>query len=101
MKPSGVMPAKDGKTSVFRIGGLTDLSVLAIGRRQVGEKRGLHGWGVFEVRAVLNVGLRLEPDDVPPRHANIVGWPEDKDAIIEMAQDLSARAMDLNLVEGS
>ncbi|MBK8980616.1 MAG: hypothetical protein IPM29_32330 [Planctomycetes bacterium] len=95
------MPAKDGKTSVFRIGGLTDRSVLAIGKRQVGEKRGLHGWGVFAARAVLDVGLRFEPDDDPPRHANIVGWPEDKEAIIEMAQDLSARAIDLKLVEGS
>lgn len=93
------MPAKDGKTSIFRIAGLTDSVVLAIGNREVGVNRRLHGWGVFEARSVVDLGLRLEPDDVPPRHANIVGWPEDKDAVIEKAQDLSACAIDLKLTE--
>jgi hypothetical protein len=99
VKRAGVMPAKDGKTSVFRIGGLTDASVLMIGKREIGERRTLYGWGIFEARAVLDLGLRLEPDDVPPRHTNIAGWPEDKDAIIEKAQDLSALAADLKLPE--
>ena len=30
---------------------------------------------------------------------NIVGWPEEKDAVIEKAQDLSACAIDLKLTE--
>ena len=36
VKWSGVMPVKDGKTSIFRIAGLTDSVVLAIGHREVG-----------------------------------------------------------------
>lgn len=89
---------KDGQTSVFRIGGLTNAAVMRIGQREVGELRTFHGWGVFMARAVFRVGLRLDPDDSPPRHANIIGWPEDKDAVIEKAQDLSALANDLVLV---
>jgi hypothetical protein len=98
VKPAGMMPGNDGKTSVFRIGGLTDSAVLRIGRQRVEGTRTLHGWGVFEASAVLDVGLRLDPDDVPPRHANIVGWPDEKDANWAIAQELSALASDLKLV---
>lgn len=98
IKRAGVMP-KNWQTSVFRIGGLRDDAVLAVGKREVGESRTVHGWGVFEARSVLSVGLHLQPDDVPPRHANIVGWPQEKDAVIEKAQDLCALAVGLKLAE--
>jgi hypothetical protein len=32
----------------------------------------------------------LEPDDNPPRHANIVGWPAGKDAQKSLAQQLAS-----------
>ena len=90
---------KGGQTSVFRIGGLTESKVSEVGQREVGKQRNFHGWGVFIARAIPRVGLRLDPDDTPPRHANIVGWPDndDKDAVIEKAQDLAALASDLVL----
>lgn len=98
IKRSALMPGKDGKTSIFRVGGLTSAQIVEIGRREVGQLRTLHGWGAVGASAVLEVGLSFEPNDVPPRHANIIGWPNDQEERIERAQDLAAKAWKLTLV---
>ncbi len=40
-------------------------------------------------------GLFIDPDDIPPRHANIIGWPDEDSAIklaaIELAQKAKLR----------
>jgi hypothetical protein len=99
VKRSALMPAKDNKTSVFRTGGLSEDGVAAIGRREVGADRPLYGWGEVCASAVFEVGLDLEPDDVPPRHANIIGWPADKSEVIERAQELAAKGWELKLLQ--
>jgi hypothetical protein len=41
--------------------------------------------------SVINVGLGVLPDEPPPRHAEIVGWPrDDKPQQLEMAKLLAA-----------
>ncbi len=42
------------------------------------------------VRDVASVGLRLVADDNPPRHADIAGWPTEKDATMSAAQQLAS-----------
>jgi hypothetical protein len=91
------MPGKDGTTSVFRIGGLKRREVAAIGAREVGAKRSVHGWAVVAAHAVNESGLRFDANDAPPRHADIVGWPDDQDARLERAQELVAKAWRLDL----
>lgn len=41
---------------------------------------------------VTSVGLRLERDNDPPRHAAITDWPADKDVWKNLTQELAATA---------
>ena len=41
---------------------------------------------------VQEVGLKIDADNDPPRHANIVGWPKEKSARKLMALESSERA---------
>ena len=46
-----------------------------------------------EVQIVMNAGLRVVPDEPPPRHAEIVGWPRnDKSQQLEIAKVIAAVA---------
>ena len=74
------MPPQDLKLSVFQIEGLDENLIWEIGTTHVAEpgNRTLHGRGDITVAAVSETGLGLSPDNEPPRHANIVGWPEEK-----------------------
>lgn len=81
-------------TSVFRIAGLTDGEIWKIGAG-VAELRQktLHARADVAVARVHETGLSLNPDDTPPRHANIVGWPADKAEQLSIAQQLAAAAV--------
>ncbi|MFZ1060418.1 MAG: hypothetical protein WAP47_14630 [Candidatus Rokuibacteriota bacterium] len=60
----------------------------------VGEPSGrtLKAWGNVLAGVVFDVGLDVRPDNVPERHAAIIGWPEQKDKQISLAQRLAAAA---------
>lgn len=74
------MPAPTGETSVFRISSLSDNEIWEIGSSAVSKKRGLPLLGRADISAfhVFDKNLKLIPDNNPSRHANIVGWPEEK-----------------------
>ncbi len=42
--------------------------------------------------AVYELSLNINPDEPPPRHASIVGWPPEKHARMSLAQQLAASA---------
>ena len=77
VRPGAFLP-KHGLTSVFDIVDLDEAKIFEIGDA-VGESRGKppHGRGEFDQSHVIDVGLRFERDDTPPRHGNLVGWPSD------------------------
>ena len=60
----------------------------------VGEPsdRTLQAWGDVLAGIVFDVGLDVRPDNVPERHAAIIGWPEQKDEQISLAQQLAEAA---------
>ena len=73
-------PDKDMKLSVSHLWKLDDDGVISEGskvvqRRSDGEA--LYGWLAFNASDVRRVGLGMEYDNDPPRHAHVVGWPED------------------------
>ena len=41
---------------------------------------------------VRETGLTIDPDNDPPRHANILGWPEEKSEQKLIALELSESA---------
>ena len=93
VKPDAFLPSRDLETSVFRTMGLDLAEVRHIGD-MVGEPSGrtLKAWGNVLAGVVFEVGLNVRPDNVPERHAAIIGWPEQKDEQISLAQQLAGAA---------
>jgi hypothetical protein len=66
-----------GEVSVFRIDGLTETVIWKIGS-DVAKKgdRTLYARGDTRASDITRVGLEVLPHEPPPRHADLVGWPE-------------------------
>ncbi|MEW5816560.1 MAG: hypothetical protein AB1798_14350 [Spirochaetota bacterium] len=94
VKYSAFLPAPNEETSVFRISNLSDSEIWRIGDREVAQKRGLPLLGRADISAfkVLSKNLKIIPDNTPPRHANIVGWPEEKSERMSIALELAENA---------
>ena len=89
------MPASDGARSVFRILGLPDQQVWSLGLEKVARVRSLPMLGRFDVNAglVYDQELTFNADvDRQSRHADIVGWPPEKEKQQSIAQILAAEA---------
>lgn len=96
VKPSAFLPPADTlKTSVFRTKGLSDQEAWTLGARHVvgQNERTIRGLAEVTVGAITRVGLGLEPDNRPPRHANIVGWSPEKSDRQLCALELAAAAV--------
>ena len=93
VKPSAVLPPPlDLRTSTFRILGLNNDDIWALGDNVLaGSGKPLLARAETIVRIVETVGLQVDPDNNPPRHAHIVGWPPDKEAQRELAVELAKR----------
>jgi hypothetical protein len=92
VKHNAFMPSS-GETSVFRTGGLAEPEIWAIGQG-ISTQRGqqLHARGDLLTGDVLSLSLTVEPSEPPPRHANITGWPHEKDLIKLRAMELAEKA---------
>lgn len=95
------MPTKEGELSTFRIRGLDDEEIWRIGQKHVCNPQGksLRGRADFSSSVLTSTDLVANADDIPPRHVNIVGWPEDKSARKLLAIDI-AKQSSLKLIDG-
>lgn len=96
VKPRAFMPARDLRLSIFRIDGLTLEELWEIGQREVINampiKKQLYGVADIKAREIQEVELEVECDNRPPRHANIIGWPTEKDKQKIIALELAAES---------
>lgn len=76
---------------MFRILGLRENEVWALGEKLRPEPP--LGRADINVAAVRETGLTVDADDIPPRHANIVGWPDEASAIKLKAMELAEQAI--------
>lgn len=85
----------DDKTSIFRVQGLTASEIWVLGDEHINLPLGntLLALAELSVEQIMDINLRVEPDEPPPRHANIVGWPAAKNELMSKAQALAAVAM--------
>lgn len=84
------MPPEDKRLSVFRVLGLDEHAIWVLGGSL--RTQPLLGRADIAAATVRETGLALDADDIPPRHANITGWPDDNSAIKLKALELSERA---------
>lgn len=61
--------------------------------RTVAKMRGCHLYGRVDVVAkqFTTHGLEFDPNDEPPNHVNVVGWPVDADEQFELAESIAAK----------
>lgn len=86
-------PTRDLKLSVSCVAGLDNAGVKEEGIKVVQSRRNaheLHGWAEITEASVEETGLRVDYNNIPPRHAHILDWPEDSDKRMEIQQDLAA-----------
>jgi hypothetical protein len=96
VRPRAFHPAaRDHQTSVFRVQELTERQIWSLGDRYVASPSGkdLRARAELSVAQIREIGLQVEPAEPPPRHANIVGWPIEKDEWMSRAQELAAVAI--------
>jgi hypothetical protein len=90
-----LLPNRDGETSVYRISKCSEHDIWVTGLHDVAAARGkvLIGRGDLRASSVYDKALTLRPDNNPAsNHADIIGWPEEKDRLQAIAIDLAAEA---------
>ena len=95
IKPHAFLPEPSTRaTSVFRTSGLIETEIWRIAEEHVSGPAGrtIHGRADILVSQVEATGLCVDPDNVPERHAEIVGWPQEKHERLSLAQHLAAVA---------
>lgn len=89
-------PNNNLKLSVFRIVGLSNADIWKIGEEKVVKRmkvsRTLYGIAEIKVAVVQEKKLKLDIDNNPERHANIIGWPEEKSERKLIAMELAENA---------
>lgn len=85
------MPPLNKRLSVFRIFDLPENEVWRLG--DVLRTEPPLGRADIKVQAFTETGLTVEADNTPPRHANIVGWPNESSEIKLKALILAEKAL--------
>ena len=80
VKYAAFLPDKNGETSVFRTSGITNNEIWEIGDCEVSIKRGkpILGRADIGTNSVISKDLEVVPREPPLRHANIIGWPDER-----------------------
>ena len=93
------MPPPNLKLSTYTTHGLVEKEIWSIGNINVAEPQGktLRGGGDVRVATIKTAQLDLDFDDVPKHHANITGWPNEKEQQ-KMCAVILAEAAKLYLV---
>lgn len=99
VKRAAFMPRLNPKTSaleasVYRILSLSEAKIWQIGLAKVANPAGkrLYGRAELAAQTVKDLDLKIDPDDIPRHHANIVGWPDEKPKQQSLAQHLAKAA---------
>lgn len=94
-------PNRALELSVFQIDDLDRTEIQEIGIdvvTAIPNAQRLHGWGEISETAAIDAGLRVDYDDNPPRHANVLDWPDEASErkLIQQILASHARAIRLN-----
>ena len=95
VKFKAFMPPHTLRLSVYRINGLKIDEIWSVGKKVIlamTQRKTLYGVADIKAGRVEREELKVEPDKLPCRHANIVGWPDDQARQLSIAQALAAEA---------
>jgi len=92
VKAAAFIPPPGKGSSVFRVSELLAEDVRGIGETVAAARqppRTLYGHAQIEAASVFATGLSVVAGEPPPRHGDILGWPEEKDLQLELAHSLA------------
>ena len=95
VKRHAFSPRESMRLSVFQITGLHDDEIWRLGRETVAEPRGQSPRARADITATVVRAQSLDVVSAPdthPRHAHIVGWPQEKEKILAIALELANKA---------
>jgi len=94
VKPKAFEPTADLTLSVFRTLDLNETETwdLAVTWVEPSRKKLTLGRGDLRVSEFQTHGLIVEAFEPPPRHANVLGWPKDKEVRMSVMQEIAAAA---------
>ena len=95
VRPAVFMPnPKNGETSVFRTSDTTNHEIWAIGEREIIpiQKKPILGRADIGTSIVVSKNLKVIPSEPPERHADIIGWPDEKSKQKLIALELAAES---------
>jgi hypothetical protein len=90
VKERAFLPPPNLRLSVFVVDALEHQEIVDLG--QTVTQRELRAYATLEDSITKAQGLRVERDDTPFRHAEIAGWPAEKEHQKEIAQELASAA---------
>ncbi len=94
VKPDAFIPHPRTELSVFCTEGLSEPEIWTAGEQVVSSRADnatLYGRADLKALDIRRNKLQVVRDDIPPRHANIIGWPADDRASQRMiAVELAA-----------
>jgi len=91
VKIAAFMPHPQYKClSVFGVSGLCENEIFELGSRVKSDK--LYGFANIDAVSINNIGLDIDADNNPYRHANIIGWPEEYSEIQLKAAHMALKA---------
>jgi hypothetical protein len=100
VKYGAFLPVRNSETSilevsVFRISSIPDDQIWSIGEQEVAQRSGrtLRARADITLSGVQDKELRVDLDDIPLRHANITGWPEERSEQKLIAIELASSAL--------
>lgn len=68
------------------------MEIWELGARQVARTRAIRARADVTVQKVRLLRLDVISDTPPERHALVIGWPEEKPAMLSLAQQIAAEA---------
>lgn len=95
VKFKAFMPPTNLCLSVCRIEGLQIDEIWHEGQKVIRamlQQKTLYGVADIKAGIVEGRTLKIEPDKLPCRHANIIGWSEEEAKQLSIAQELAAEA---------
>lgn len=94
VKYPAFIPPKSLRLSIFRTSNLIEQEIWDLAVEKVEPSRGpVIGRGELTVFAIAEEKLQVAPDEDPnSRHADVMGWPIDRDARATIAKALAAKA---------
>lgn len=94
VKYPAFIPPKSLKLSIFRTSNLNEQEIWTLAVEKVEPSRGpVIGRGELTVAVIAEEKLQVFSDeDQNSRHADVVGWPVDRDARVTIAKVLAAKA---------